>query len=52
LQTLDSNIASLRDQIGRAAGTDREHLLAEQRQLERQFGITSAKLRVLREIGG
>lgn len=50
LQTLDDNIASLRDQIGRAAGTDREHLLAEQRQLERQVAVTSAKLRVLREI--
>ena len=42
----------LRDQIGRATGTDREHLLAELRQLERQFAVTSAKLRVLREIGG
>lgn len=52
LQTLDGNMPSLRDQIGRATGTDREHLLAELRQLERQFAVTSAKLRVLREIGG
>lgn len=51
LQTLDGNMPSLRDQIGRAAGTDREHLLAELRQLERQFAVISAKLRVLREIG-
>ena len=52
MQTLDDNIASLRDQIGRAAGTDREHLLAEQRQLERRFVVANAKLRVLRELGG
>jgi F-type H+-transporting ATPase subunit epsilon len=52
LQTIDGNMPSLRDQIGRATGTDREHLLAELRQLERQFAVTSAKLRVLREING
>jgi F-type H+-transporting ATPase subunit epsilon len=52
LQTIDGNMPMLRDQIGRATGTDRDHLLAELRQLERQFAITSAKLRVLREISG
>jgi F-type H+-transporting ATPase subunit epsilon len=52
LQAIDGNMPMLRDQIGRAAGTDREHLLAELRQLERQFAVTSAKLRVLREING
>ena len=52
LQTIDGNMPSLRDQIGRATGTDRDHLLAELRQLERQFAVTSAKLRVLREING
>jgi F-type H+-transporting ATPase subunit epsilon len=52
LQTLDGNMPMVRDQIGRTTGTDREHLLAELRQLERQFAITSAKLRVLRDIGG
>ncbi|MGE0259024.1 MAG: ATP synthase F1 subunit epsilon [Alphaproteobacteria bacterium] len=52
LQTIDGNMPMLREQIGRATGTDREHLLAELRQLERQFAITSAKLRVLREING
>ena len=52
LQTIDGNMPSLRDQIGRATGTDREHLLAELRQLERQYAITNAKLRVLREING
>src|SRR3954447_11123673 len=50
LQTLDSNIPSLRDQTGRITGTERENLLAELRQLERQFAVTSAKLRVLNEI--
>jgi len=52
LQLLDGNMPMLRDQIGRTTGTDREHLLAELRQLERQFAVTSAKLRVLRDIGG
>jgi F-type H+-transporting ATPase subunit epsilon len=52
LQTIDGNMPMLRDQIGHATGTDREHLLAELRQLERQFAVTSAKLRVLRDIGG
>ena len=52
LQTIDGNMPMLRDQIGRVAGTDREHLLAELRQLERQYAVTNAKLRVLREIGG
>ncbi len=50
LQTIDGNMPMLRDQIGRATGTDREHLLAELRQLERQFAVTSAKLRVLRDL--
>ena len=52
LQTIDGNMPMLRDQIGRAAGTDREQLSAELRQLERQYAVTNAKLRVLREIGG
>jgi len=52
LQTIDGNMPMLRDQIGRAAGTDREHLLAELRQLERQYAVASAKLRVLRDIAG
>ena len=52
LQTIDGNMPMLRDQICRTTGTDREHLLAELRQLERQFAVASAKLRVLRDIGG
>lgn len=52
LQTIDGNLPALRDQIARATGTDREHLLAEQRQLERQYAVADAKLRVLREVAG
>ena len=52
LQTIDGEMPMLREQIGRVSGTDREQLSAELRQLERQFAITNAKLRVLREIGG
>jgi F-type H+-transporting ATPase subunit epsilon len=52
LQTLDGNMPSLRDEIGRAGVTDRDRLVAELRHLERQFAVTSAKLRVLRELGG
>jgi F-type H+-transporting ATPase subunit epsilon len=42
------------DELDRAEleADDREHLSAELRQLERQYAIASAKLRVLREIGG
>ena len=49
LQTIDGNLPSLRDQIERTTGTDREHLLAELRQLERRAAVTQAKLRVLAE---
>lgn len=50
LQTVEGNLPSLRDQVVRAAGTDREHLLAELRQLERQQSVARAKLRALAEI--
>jgi F-type H+-transporting ATPase subunit epsilon len=52
LQTIEGNLPLLRLQMGRAAGTDREHLWAVLLLLERQFAIASAKLRVLREIAG
>ena len=51
LQTIDANLSSLRDHSERATGTDRQRLLAELRQLERQYAVTTAKLRVLREVG-
>jgi F-type H+-transporting ATPase subunit epsilon len=50
LTTIEGNLPSLRDQVARATGTDREHLLAELRQLERQQNIARAKLRAIAEI--
>ncbi len=50
LQTVEGNLPSLRDQVARAAGTEREHLLAELRQLERQQTVAQAKLQALAEI--
>ena len=51
LQTLDGNLPSLREQTARAAGTERERLAAELRNLERQASIARAKLQALAEIG-
>src|SRR5947209_8151138 len=50
LQTIEGNLLSLRDQVARAQGTDRERLLTELRQLERQQSIARAKLQALAEI--
>jgi len=50
LQILDGNLPSLRDQVARAAGTERERLSAELRNLERQHSIARAKLQALAEI--
>lgn len=52
LQMIDGNMPLLREQIGRLTGAERERLMAELRQLERQFAVASAKLRVLRETTG
>jgi F-type H+-transporting ATPase subunit epsilon len=49
-QTIEANLPTLRDQVGHAAGPDRERLLAELRHLERQQAIARAKLQVLAEI--
>src|SRR5437016_3677966 len=38
-QTIEGNLPTLRDQVGHAAGPDRERLLAELRQLERQQAV-------------
>ena len=51
LQTVEGNLASLREHIGRAAGAEREPLLVELRQLERQQSVAQAKLQALAEIG-
>ncbi len=50
LQTVEGNLPSLREQVARAAGTERERLLAELRQLERQQSVAQAKLQALAEI--
>ena len=50
LQTIEGNLPSLRDQVARAQGTERERLLTELRQLERQQSVARAKLQALAEI--
>ena len=51
LTTIEGNLPSLREQVGRATGTDRERLAAELRGLERQQAVARAKLQALAEIG-
>ena len=50
LLILDGNLPSLREQVARAAGTERERLVAELRHLERQQAVARAKLQALAEI--
>ena len=50
LQVIDGNLPSLRDQVARATGTDRERLSTELRAMERQQTVARAKLQVLGEI--
>ena len=50
LHTVEGNLPSLRDHVGRAAGTDRERLAAELRHLERQYSVARAKLQTLAEL--
>jgi F-type H+-transporting ATPase subunit epsilon len=47
LQVIDGNLPSLREQVGRASGADRDRLAAELRGLERQQAIARAKLQAL-----
>ena len=47
LQVVEGNLPSLREQIGRATGTDRDRLVAELRGLEHQQAIARAKLQAL-----
>jgi F-type H+-transporting ATPase subunit epsilon len=52
LRTVEGNLPSLREQLARAADTDRERLLIEQlRRLEREQAVLQAKLHALGEIG-
>jgi len=51
LRTLEGDLPSLREQVARAADTDRERLLIELRRLERDQAVLLAKLQALGEIG-
>jgi F-type H+-transporting ATPase subunit epsilon len=50
LQTVQGNLPSLRDQVARATGTERETLLIELRRLERQQNLLQVELQALGEI--
>ena len=50
LQTIEGHLPILRDHVARAAGTERERLIAELRQLEHQHSVARAKLQALAEI--
>jgi F-type H+-transporting ATPase subunit epsilon len=47
LQVIEGNLPSLRDQLGRAAGADRDRLAVELRGLEHQQEIARAKLQAI-----
>jgi len=47
LQAIEGNLPSLRDQVGRATGADRDRLAAELRGLEHQQAVARAKLQAL-----
>ena len=47
LQVIEGNLPSLRDQVGRATGADRDRLAAELRGLEHQQAVARAKLQAL-----
>ena len=50
LQTVQGNLPSLREQVARATGAERDNLLIELRRLERQQNILQAELQALSEI--
>ena len=47
LQIIEGNLPSLRDQVARAAGTERDGLVVELRGLEHQQAVARAKLQAL-----
>jgi F-type H+-transporting ATPase subunit epsilon len=49
LQVIEGNLPSLREQVARASGTDRERLLIELHALERAEAVAQAKLQALAE---
>jgi F0F1-type ATP synthase epsilon subunit len=50
LQTVQGNLPSLREQVARATGSERDTLLVELRRTERQQNILQAELQALAEI--
>ena len=50
LQTVEGNLPSLREQVARAAGPERDNLLVELRRLERLQNVLQAELQALGEI--
>ena len=52
LTEVEGNLPSLREQVARAQGTERERLLTELHSLERRQAVARAKLQVLTEISG
>ena len=50
LQTVEGNLPSMRDQVGRAQGTERDRLNAELMRLEREQSVARAKLQALADI--
>lgn len=50
LTEIEGNLPSLREQVGRATGTDRDRLAVELRNLERHQSVARAKLQALAEI--
>lgn len=50
LQVVEGNLPSLREQVSRASGLDRDRLATELAQLERQQATGRAKLQVLSEL--
>ena len=50
LQTVQGNLPSLREQVARVTGTERDNLLVELRRLERQQNVLQAELQALVEI--
>ena len=47
---MQGNLPSLRDQVARATGTERDTLLIELRRLERQQNVLQAELQALGEM--
>jgi hypothetical protein len=47
LQIVEGNLPSLRDQVGRASGADRDRLAVELRGLEHRQAVARAKLQAL-----